>query len=206
MGKYIIITFVILIIFLSKYNLSNNQLNIQIKFLKNLTIKTIFIKIIIKKKMKISFIILNILLAFICKQTSATSLNQEVLIETYGFNINSVEIDLSDQNINEIDVDTFNGFNNLEILNLEGNLITRLDNIFIGLLNLRELWLQSNRIISVDFNIFVGLNKLEKVCFGDNPISEMYPERIKQFCSSNPKCVIYADEKCIKTTPSNLSL
>jgi hypothetical protein len=31
-------------------NLSNNQLNTQIKFLKNLTIKTIFIKIIIKKK------------------------------------------------------------------------------------------------------------------------------------------------------------
>ena len=154
--------------------------------------------------MKISFIILNIL-AIICKQTSAISLNQGVLIETYGFDINSVEIDLGDQNINEIDIDTFNGFNNLEILNLEGNLITRLDNVFIGLLNLRELWLQSNRIISVDFNIFVGLNKLEKVCFVDNPISEMYPERIKQFCSSNPKCVIYVDEKCIKTTPSNLS-
>lgn len=89
--------------------------------------------------MKISFIILNILLAIICKQTSAISLNQDVLIETYGFNINSVEIDLSDQTINEIDIDTFNGFKNLEILNLEGNLITRLDNLFIGLLNLREL-------------------------------------------------------------------
>lgn len=156
--------------------------------------------------MKIFIIILNILLAIICKRTSAISLNQDVLIETHGFSINSVEIDLTDKNITEIDINTFNGFNNLEILNLEENLITRLDNVFIGLLNLRELWLQSNRIISVDFNIFVGLNKLEKVCFDDNPISEMYPERLRQFCSSNPKCVIYVDEKCIKATPSNLSL
>jgi hypothetical protein len=66
------------------------------------------------------------------------------------------------------------------------------------LYNLRELWIESNKLISVDRNIFVGLNKLEKVCLFDNPISAMFPTYLKPLCDSNPYCKIKITEKCIR--------
>jgi Leucine-rich repeat (LRR) protein len=147
--------------------------------------------------------ILNIFLAIIFKRTIAISLNQSLLFQKYGFNINSIEIDLSEKSIDKIDINTFKGLSNLELLYLEENFIDRLEyGLFSDLLNLKEIWLQSNRIISIDINIFVGLNKLEKVCLNDNPISNMFPASIKPLCDSNPKCSININEKCIKIKPS----
>ena len=48
--------------------------------------------------------------------------------------------------------------------------------------------------------VFVDLNKLEKVCLNDNPISLMFPNNIKPLCDSNPNCSIKINEKCIKET------
>ncbi len=127
-----------------------------------------------------------------------------MLFQKYGYNINSVEIDLSEKSIDKIYINTFKGLNNLELLNLEENFIDRLDyGLFSDLLNLKEIWLQSNRIKSIDINIFVGLNKLEKVCLNDNPINNMFPTSIKPLCYSNPKCNININEKCIKTKIKN---
>ena len=59
-------------------------------------------------------LILNIFLAIIFKHTTAISLNQSLLFQKYGYNINSVEIDLSEKSIDKIDVNTFKGLKNLE--------------------------------------------------------------------------------------------
>jgi hypothetical protein len=69
--------------------------------------------------------------------------------------------------------------------------------------NLRELWLESNVIVSIDRNVFVGLDKLKKVCFNDNPIRLMFPIKIKPLCDTNPNYSIKINKKCIKDTTSN---
>ena len=125
------------------------------------------------------------------------------MIQKYGFKIDSNEIDLSESSIDSMDVNTFKGYNNLEILYLEDNKLKQLEyGLFNHLLNLKELWLESNNIVSIDRNVFVGLNKLEKVCLSDNPISLLFPSNIKPLCDSNPNCNIKINENCIKDTTS----
>jgi len=152
-----------------------------------------------------NLLIVNFLLAYIIQLTCSVGINQSILIETYLYEIDSIEIDLSRRSIDSIDVNTFKGYNKLEKLFLDDNKIRQLDyGVFNHLLNLKELWLESNNIVSIDRNVFVGLNQLEKVCLNDNPISVMFPSNIKPLCDTNPNCSIKINEKCIKdTTISN---
>ncbi len=149
-------------------------------------------------------LIKSILIAlFALKQISAANINQTLLFEKYGYNKDSVLIDLSEKSIEIIDKNTFQGLTNLEILFLDENKIRRLEyGLFDGLENVREIWLEFNYIISVNKDIFEGLNKLEKVCFNDNPISIMFPNNTKQLCVRNPNCTIKINEKCIKIITS----
>ena len=78
------------------------------------------------------FLLVNILFAVIIQLTSSIGLNQSLLIQKYGFEINSVEIDLSERSIDYIDINTFKGYNKLEKLHLEENKIKQLE---YGLLN-----------------------------------------------------------------------
>jgi len=150
-------------------------------------------------------IIKNIIIACIIQQTLSVGINQSLLIEKYGFGIDSIEIDLSENSIDNIDINTFNGYNKLEKLYLQENKLKQLDNgLFNHLFNLRELWLETNNIISIDRNVFVGLEKLEKVCLNDNPISQMFPSNVKPLCDTNPICTVKINEKCIRDTPSNM--
>jgi hypothetical protein len=151
-----------------------------------------------------NLLIINIFLAYIIQLTCFVGINQSILIETYLYEIDSIEIDLSRRSIDSIDVNTFKGYNKLEKLFLDDNKIRQLDyGVFNHLLNLKELWLESNNIISIDRNVFVGLNQLEKVCLNDNPISVMFPSNIKPLCDTNPNCNIKIKERCIKDTASN---
>ena len=105
------------------------------------------------------------MLTILIQNAIAIGLNQTFLFEKYGLNKNSIEIDLSEKSIDKLDIKTFKGLSNWEWLNLEDSFTERLDHgLFSDLINLKEIWLQSNRIIEIDINIFVGLNKLEKVC------------------------------------------
>ena len=149
------------------------------------------------------FLLFNILLVSIFQFASSIEINQSLLIQKYGFNIDSVVIDLSERSIDTIDINTFIGFTKLEKLYLEENKINQLANgLFNHLESLKEVWLESNNIISIDRNVFVGLNNLEKVCLKDNPISIMFPTNIKPLCDTNPMCTIKINEKCIKDIPS----
>jgi Leucine-rich repeat (LRR) protein len=149
------------------------------------------------------FLLFNILLVAIIQLASSIGINQSLLIQKYGFNIDSVVIDLSERSIDTIDINTFIGFTKLEKIHLEENKINQLANgLFNHLESLKEVWLESNNIISIDRNVFVGLNNLEKVCLKDNPISIMFPTNIKPLCDTNPMCTIKINEKCIKDIPS----
>lgn len=56
------------------------------------------------------------------------------------------------------------------------NKIQKIDpSLFKGLINIREIWLESNTIISIDKSAFVDLNNLELICLGDNPITFIVP-------------------------------
>jgi Leucine-rich repeat (LRR) protein len=150
-----------------------------------------------------TLLIINILLAYIFQLTSSIGIDQSLLIENYGFDIDSTEIDLSRKSIDSIDINTFKGFTKLEKLFLDDNKIKQLEyGLFNHLSNLKEIWLESNSIVTVDKNVFVGLNKLEKVCITDNPISLAFPNSIKPLCDTNPNCKINVNEKCFKDIQS----
>ena len=150
-----------------------------------------------------TLLIINILLAYIFQLTSSIDIDQSLLIETYGFDIDSTEINLSRKSIDSIDINTFKGFTKLEKLFLDDNKIKQLEyGLFNHLSNLKEIWLESNSIVTVDKNVFVGLNQLEKVCLNDNPISVMFPSNIKPLCDTNPNCKINVNEKCFKDIQS----
>jgi len=79
--------------------------------------------------------------------SSPIGINQSLLIETYLYEIDSIEIDLSRRSIDSIDINTFKGYNKLEKLFLEDNKLKKLEyGLFNHLSNLRELWLESNII------------------------------------------------------------
>jgi hypothetical protein len=127
-------------------------------------------------------------------------LNQSILINTYGFSLTSTEINLSGKSIDKIDANTFIGFTKLEVLNLNDNKISSIDDALLkSLPNLREFWVESNFIITVDRNAFVGLTNLKKVCLWDNPVSTNFPTILTGICSTNPECELKISEKCEAT-------
>jgi Leucine-rich repeat (LRR) protein len=151
-----------------------------------------------------NILIFFFLVACFTQLSSSVGINQSILIETYLYEIDSIEIDLSRRSIDSIDINTFKGYSKLEKLFLEDNKLKKLEyGLFNHLSNLRELWLESNIIVSIDRNVFVGLNLLQKVCLNDNPISLMFPSNIKPLCDTNPNCNIKINENCLKDTTSN---
>lgn len=145
--------------------------------------------------------VLILLTILIISSIACFELNQDILLETYS--VESTHIDLSNKNIQSIDLSTFSKLNKLQVLYLNNNKLNRIENgLFNSLTQLKELWLESNDLISIDRNAFVGLINLETVCLAENPISNQFPGNLVQLCNSNPKCTIKTSEKCIKTNPS----
>ncbi len=76
---------------------------------------------------------------------SSWHLNQIELIQQYGATFDSLYLDLSEQNIHSIDLNTFRGFSQLKYIYLQENKLKKLDfELFKDLVSLRELWLESN--------------------------------------------------------------
>ena len=51
-------------------------------------------------------------------------------------------------------------------------------------------------MVSFDRNALVGLNELEKVCFYDNPISNLFPTYINGIFATNIKCKVNLSLNC----------
>ena len=134
-------------------------------------------------------------------------LNQSILIEQLGYSKDSIQIDLSAMSLDSIHLETFNGFNNVEIIYLANNKIRKIEQgIFNNMKNLRELWLESNIINSINRNAFVGLNNLELVCLSNNPISKLFPSSLAIICDTNSKCTVKILEKCIQISKTKSTL
>lgn len=124
-------------------------------------------------------------------------LDQKLLFESYGYSKDSTAIDLTDQNIDSIEPNTFEFLTNLEYLNFKNNKLTRIDSrLFKNLSNLKVLNLESNSIISFEKTSLIGLNNLEQVCIFNNPVSIMFANTIKDICSTNPRCTLKIKEPC----------
>lgn len=127
-------------------------------------------------------------------------LNKTVLLQTLSeLNLNGLKIDY-------IDANTFEDLNSIRKLYLNWNLLSHVDaTLFKGLNNLEELWLESNNIIVFDLNALNGMTNLEKVCIYNNPISKYFPDRLKDICRGNPKCIVKIKEPCDTYPTSSLS-
>ena len=78
-------------------------------------------------------------------------LNQTILFQYFGYSNTSDVIDLSNQNITSIDRLTFRGLSKLGYLYLQNNKLERLEGeLFLDLLGLRQIWFESNNIVSID--------------------------------------------------------
>ena len=128
------------------------------------------------------------------------NLNDTVLSEL-GYDFFSEYFDLVEQNIDFIETD-FSLYPFVQIIHLENNKLKKLEeNTFQNLGGLREIWLESNEIISISKNIFKKNTQLEKVCLFDNPLSEMYDFKwLESICNSSKNCVVKTNERCIKTS------
>ena len=142
-----------------------------------------------------------LILSLIVKLAKAIELNQQVLFNTLGYSLDSVEIDLDGYNLTILDDSTFKGLSKLKRLNLNSNKLKSIsDKIFNGLNELTELWIESNELVYISEKSFNNLTNLEQVCIYNNPISFMFPTLVSNLCKSNPKCKINAINKCSQTT------
>lgn len=119
------------------------------------------------------FLLLLLIILNLSLIISSWHLNQIELIQQYGATFDSLYLDLSEQNIHSIDLNTFRGFSQLKYIYLQENKLKKLDfELFKDLVSLRELWLESNEIIEIiDLNYFyTNLTYLKIVCLNNNPI------------------------------------
>ena len=142
-------------------------------------------------------LILLIALLSLISKTSQYYLNKTILIETLSvLNLNGLNVDF-------IESRTFEDLYFLKKLYLNDNMLSSIDALhFKGLNNLEELWLESNNINSFDQNALNGMTNLRRLCIYNNPISKYYPDKLKNVCTNNPKCVIYFNEPCNKNSES----
>jgi len=142
------------------------------------------------------------LISFVAFLSSIEAIQlSQILLSEYGYSNNSVLIDLSSKNIESIDVNTFIGFTNLQVLYLNKNKLSRLNEpVFKNISNLKEIWLEENSITSFSKDSFVGLVNLERICLYDNPISTLFPNLLTGLCSTSPNCKVTIAEKCLMIT------
>jgi len=142
------------------------------------------------------------LISFVAFLSSIEAIQlSQILLSEYGYSNNSVLIDLSSKNIESIDVNTFIGFTNLQVLYLNKNKLSRLNEpVFKNISNLKEIWLEENSITSFSKDSFVGLVNLERICLYDNPISTLFPNLLTGLCSTSPNCKVTITEKCLMIT------
>jgi len=146
------------------------------------------------KSLKATFV-LTIFLGFV----KCRDLNNSILVQQFGYSIDSSVIDLNGLSIDSIDLKTFEDYSKLEVLYLDDNKINKIEyGLFNKLTNLKELWLESNSIIAIDKNSLLGLNNLRLVCLRNNPISNLFPNSLSVICETNKECIIKVFEKCIR--------
>ncbi|MHA2503368.1 MAG: leucine-rich repeat domain-containing protein [Candidatus Kariarchaeaceae archaeon] len=118
------------------------------------------------------FIIVGMIVGGVLSAVVATLLGLEVFDEEFQTGI--VEIDLSRRSIITIDLDAIQELQNLEILNLEDNLIEKIDFApFRKHPALVNLDVSNNKIEVVDLTVLKTMKKLQRLDLRNNPIDAL---------------------------------
>jgi len=101
---------------------------------------------------------------------SGLTLTKDVLTD-FGYTINAREIDLSNQNIGDIDIDAFEEYDEVTKINLSGNQIEFVDlGTFAQNAKLTELILANNKLRSFSAGVFGPGASLETLDLSGNPL------------------------------------
>ena len=101
------------------------------------------------------------------------------------------DVYFEENQLKSLDSSLFSGLDQLFLLRLDANQLTSIDAVIFS--KNKQMWtlmLDNNRLEIIDQNVFVGMDDLEKVYLGSNPISTKQPDYVKSLCSTNPKCKI----------------
>jgi len=110
------------------------------------------------------------------------ALNREILIEKYANLNNEISINLSNEEIEGIEHETFNSLENLTSIELSRNKIKQLHHdLFNGLRNLNKLIFSDNQIDELDCRLLQGLNNLNEINFAKNSIKRIDNDFLKAF-------------------------
>jgi Leucine-rich repeat (LRR) protein len=101
---------------------------------------------------------------------SGPTLTKDVLTD-FGYAIRSEEIDLSNQNISDIDIDAFEEYEQVTKINLSGNQIEFVDRgTFAQNAKLRDLILANNKLRSFSAEVFRAGAGVENIDLSGNPL------------------------------------
>ncbi|KAJ8686264.1 hypothetical protein QAD02_022058 [Eretmocerus hayati] len=107
-------------------------------------------------------------LRVVCKAANLEDIKD---IDFSEVSIEMIHLDLSDNDLSMIKVDTFKNFSNLKRLNLSANKIRLLDEeVFEGLINLERLDLSNNLISTINSHVFRRVPNLKKLKLNGNRI------------------------------------
>lgn len=130
----------------------------------------------------------------------------EIEKETFGDLIELEILDLSRNIINAIDVNAFSGLNELEHLDLSANNISVIiDGTFDTLLNLKVLNLSFNRITDLRHELFTVINVIEEFYINNNKLVVINPVIVSDF--ERAKIIDFQKNVCIDTRfPEKLTM
>ena len=113
---------------------------------------------------------------------SGLTLTKDVLMD-FGYTIRSEEIDLSNSNISDIDIDAFEEHEEVRKINLSGNQIEFVDRgTFAQNAKLTELLLANNKLRSFSAEVFGDGAAVETIDLSGNPLETFDVALTEKLC------------------------
>jgi hypothetical protein len=118
---------------------------------------------------------------------SGLTLTKDVLTD-FGYTITSAEIDLSNQNIGDIDIDAFEEYEEVTKVNLSGNQIEFVDRgTFAANAKLVELALANNKLHAFSAEVFGPGSVVESLDLSGNPLETLDVSLTQTLCLQSLK-------------------
>jgi Leucine-rich repeat (LRR) protein len=116
---------------------------------------------------------------------SGLTLTKDVLTD-FGYNRGSEEIDLSNSNISDIDIDAFEEYEQVKKVNLSGNQIEFVDRgTFAQNAKLTDLILANNKLRAFSAEVFGAESSVESLDLSGNPLETFDVSLTEKLCLQN---------------------